>query len=423
MLSDVAAQIAGSVGLAGSANIGAELRHVRGHPRLRAAARRPEPGEPFGPAPRRRDDARPHRPARDRRAGPQRLARDARGRRPHVRHLRRRGEQARRSARRSSRRPSSSRLGKRRQKLKPVAYAAAPPAAASETKAPAEVPRPEPVRELKGVDVFVNWESRDSDALAAKLVASRRTRVQADDADEPRRQGLAERPRRDVPRRSVPLPAHGRERCSRSRTRPSRRSSAASAAPGSAFASGRQPVRFRRRAGLLARPGRVTPWAPNEASRRHPDGLEVRLGGHEERLRDAVEVRRPEREPRALGPPHAEGDLGVRHGCGGARPRGSRRGRRRRGASRRRRGRAHDAAGARSAHGERLAQGARLAPRHRADAGRDPRRPTFAIGKPGAVNAGLFAVAILAGKRPELFQKLADFRAEQAKKILEEKLS
>jgi 5-(carboxyamino)imidazole ribonucleotide mutase len=47
---------------------------------------------------------------------------------------------------------------------------------------------------------------------------------------------------------------------------------------------------------------------------------------------------------------------------------------------------------------------------------------TFAIGKPGAVNAALFAVAILAGKRPELSTKLADFRAEQAKKVLEEKL-
>ena len=43
---------------------------------------------------------------------------------------------------------------------------------------------------------------------------------------------------------------------------------------------------------------------------------------------------------------------------------------------------------------------------------------TFAIGKPGAVNAALFAVAILAGKRPELGKKLADFRAEQATKIL-----
>ena len=47
---------------------------------------------------------------------------------------------------------------------------------------------------------------------------------------------------------------------------------------------------------------------------------------------------------------------------------------------------------------------------------------TFSIGKPGAVNAALFAVAVLAGKRPELSQKLADFRAEQAKKILGEKL-
>jgi 5-(carboxyamino)imidazole ribonucleotide mutase len=48
---------------------------------------------------------------------------------------------------------------------------------------------------------------------------------------------------------------------------------------------------------------------------------------------------------------------------------------------------------------------------------------TFAIGKPGAVNAALFAVAVLAGKRPELAKKLAEFRAEQAKKILEEKLA
>jgi 5-(carboxyamino)imidazole ribonucleotide mutase len=47
---------------------------------------------------------------------------------------------------------------------------------------------------------------------------------------------------------------------------------------------------------------------------------------------------------------------------------------------------------------------------------------TFAIGKPGAVNAALFAVAVLAGKRPELSQKLAAFRAEQAKKVLGEKL-
>jgi len=44
---------------------------------------------------------------------------------------------------------------------------------------------------------------------------------------------------------------------------------------------------------------------------------------------------------------------------------------------------------------------------------------TLAIGKPGAVNAALFAVAILANTRPELRKKLRDFRAAQEKKIRE----
>lgn len=38
---------------------------------------------------------------------------------------------------------------------------------------------------------------------------------------------------------------------------------------------------------------------------------------------------------------------------------------------------------------------------------------TFAIGKPGAVNAALFAVAMLANDSPELAGKLAVFRAQQ----------
>ena len=42
---------------------------------------------------------------------------------------------------------------------------------------------------------------------------------------------------------------------------------------------------------------------------------------------------------------------------------------------------------------------------------------TFAIGKAGAVNAALFAVAILANNRPELRKKLHDFREEQEAKI------
>jgi 5-(carboxyamino)imidazole ribonucleotide mutase len=44
---------------------------------------------------------------------------------------------------------------------------------------------------------------------------------------------------------------------------------------------------------------------------------------------------------------------------------------------------------------------------------------TLAIGKPGAINAALMAVAILANQRPELREKLRKFREEQARKVLE----
>ena len=47
---------------------------------------------------------------------------------------------------------------------------------------------------------------------------------------------------------------------------------------------------------------------------------------------------------------------------------------------------------------------------------------TFAIGKAGAKNAALFAVEILAGTEPRLREKLAAFRAEQARKVLAERL-
>ncbi len=48
---------------------------------------------------------------------------------------------------------------------------------------------------------------------------------------------------------------------------------------------------------------------------------------------------------------------------------------------------------------------------------------TLAIGKPGATNAALLAVAILANKRPELREKLRQYRAEQAEKIREKSWS
>ena len=47
---------------------------------------------------------------------------------------------------------------------------------------------------------------------------------------------------------------------------------------------------------------------------------------------------------------------------------------------------------------------------------------TLAIGKPGATNAALLAIAILANSRPELKRKLRDFRSEQEKKIREVRL-
>ncbi len=47
---------------------------------------------------------------------------------------------------------------------------------------------------------------------------------------------------------------------------------------------------------------------------------------------------------------------------------------------------------------------------------------TLAIGAPGAKNAALLAIAILANHRPELRAKLHQFRAEQKEKIAKETL-
>jgi 5-(carboxyamino)imidazole ribonucleotide mutase len=47
---------------------------------------------------------------------------------------------------------------------------------------------------------------------------------------------------------------------------------------------------------------------------------------------------------------------------------------------------------------------------------------TLAIGKAGATNAGLLAVAILATSRPDLRAKLRAFRQEQSAKVREDRL-
>lgn len=48
---------------------------------------------------------------------------------------------------------------------------------------------------------------------------------------------------------------------------------------------------------------------------------------------------------------------------------------------------------------------------------------TLAIGPAGARNAALLAIAILANQRPELREKLRNFRAEQRNKVLRETLA
>ena len=47
---------------------------------------------------------------------------------------------------------------------------------------------------------------------------------------------------------------------------------------------------------------------------------------------------------------------------------------------------------------------------------------TLAIGRSGATNAALLAVAILANSRPALRERLHEFREEQARKVLESEL-
>src|SRR5687767_2086605 len=47
---------------------------------------------------------------------------------------------------------------------------------------------------------------------------------------------------------------------------------------------------------------------------------------------------------------------------------------------------------------------------------------TLAIGKPGAINAGLLAVGILSGARPDLRERLRQYRAEQTAKVRQDSL-
>ena len=47
---------------------------------------------------------------------------------------------------------------------------------------------------------------------------------------------------------------------------------------------------------------------------------------------------------------------------------------------------------------------------------------TMAIGKAGAINGALLAIAILAAARPQLREKLEDYRAQRAQHVMSETL-
>ena len=140
------------------------MRDVRSHPRLGAAPRRTEPGEPVGPAARRGADAGPHRPARSRPSAsttpgcaPSKTAST-----PTTSSTK--ASASRRSAPRNSRRPWSRASVRSRKPSRPPSI---PRPRGRRVKLPE--PKPAPKTELVGVDVYVEWPSREPNGLAAVI--------------------------------------------------------------------------------------------------------------------------------------------------------------------------------------------------------------------------------------------------------------
>ena len=164
VLSDVAAQIAGSVGLAGSANIGenyAMFEAIHGSAPRRAGQNLANPsGLLLGAVMMLVHIGQPDVAEAVHNAW---LATIEDG--VHTYDIFEAGVSKQKVGTKEFAEAVAARIGRRPQKLKAVSYAAGPKAAPR----PPEATRKAPVRELRGVDVFVNWESCDSEALAAKL--------------------------------------------------------------------------------------------------------------------------------------------------------------------------------------------------------------------------------------------------------------
>ena len=165
ILSDVAAQIAGSVGLAGSANIGvacAMFEAIHGSAPRRAGQNLANPsGLLLGGVMMLVHIGQPDVAARVHNAWLRTIEDGV-----HTYDIYKQGVSREKVGTREFAQAVVERLGQAPEKLKPVAYTSAPPQSAA---SPVSRPRPPVRRETVGVDVYIGWKSPDSDALAAKL--------------------------------------------------------------------------------------------------------------------------------------------------------------------------------------------------------------------------------------------------------------
>jgi len=165
ILSDVAAQIAGSVGLAGSANIGdqaAMFEAIHGSAPRRAGQNLANPsGLLLGAVMMLVHIGQPDVATRVHNAWLTTLEDGI-----HTYDVHEEGVSKEKVGTREFARAVAERLGRTPAKLKAVAYA---PAGAVAARTPVTPETVEARMELQGVDVYVIWESRDSDALAARM--------------------------------------------------------------------------------------------------------------------------------------------------------------------------------------------------------------------------------------------------------------
>jgi len=164
ILSDVAAQIAGSVGIAGSANIGdhcAMFEAIHGSAPRRANQNLANPsGLLLGAVLMLVHINQPETAARVHNAWLRTIEDGV-----HTYDIFTEGSSKEKVGTKEFAQAVAARLGQKPNTLKPVVYATAPPAVAAAARAPL----PDPKVDLVGVDVYVNWPSVDNDKLAGVL--------------------------------------------------------------------------------------------------------------------------------------------------------------------------------------------------------------------------------------------------------------